>query len=162
LTQDEERKLRIEAMKVHQRRVKKMMDACPKLFGLILRHMSPESKDEVAQDPDYDIWSKATDPEKLWQAIVKTHKIDCVTSIEAVKELVARKAYQSIKQGLFETLGQYSEWFRETYHAYKATKKDPVDAPIDVKEPDQVMDFFHGLDDIKYAEFKQNVKMGGQ
>jgi len=152
----------MEAMKAHQRRVEKMMDACPKIFELILRHMSPESKDEVAQDPDYDIWSKATDPEKLWQAIVKTHKIDCVTSIEAVKELVARKAYQSIKQGLFETLGQYSEPFRETYHAYKATEKYPVDAPINVKEPDQAMDFFHGLDDIKYTEFKQNVKMGGQ
>jgi hypothetical protein len=37
-----------------------------------------------------------------------------------------------------------------------------VDAPIDVKEPDQAMDFFHGLDDIKYTEFKQNVKNGGQ
>jgi hypothetical protein len=102
----------------------KMMDAHPKLFGLILRHMSPESKDEVAQDPDYDIWSEATDPEKLWQAIVKTHKIDCVTSVDAVKELVARKAYQSIKQGPFETLAQYSKQLRETYHAYKATEKD--------------------------------------
>jgi len=79
--------------------------------------MSPESKDEVAQDPDYDDWSKATDREKLWQAIVKTHKIDCVTSVDAVKELAARKAYQLIKQGPFETLAQYSEWFRETYRA---------------------------------------------
>jgi len=70
LTQDEERKLRMEAMKAHQRRVEKMVDACPKLFGLILRHMNPESKDEVAQDLDYDVWSKAIDPEKLWQAIV--------------------------------------------------------------------------------------------
>jgi hypothetical protein len=69
----------------------------------------------VAQDPNYETWSEATDPEKLWQAIVKTHKVDCVTSIDAVKELVARKAYQSIRQGLFETLAQYSERFRETY-----------------------------------------------
>jgi len=160
LTQDEERKLRMEAMKAHQRRIKKMMDARPKLFGLILRHMSPESKDEVAQDPDYDVWNEATDLEKLWQAIVRTHKIDCVTSVDAVKELAARKAYQSIKQGPFETLAQYSEWFRETYRAYKATEKDPVNNLIDVKEADQAMDFFHGLDDVKYAEFKQNVKNG--
>jgi hypothetical protein len=80
--------------------------------------MSPESKDEVAQNPDYDVWSEATDPEKLWQAIVKTHKIDCVTSVDGVKELAARKAYQSIKQGPFETLAQYSELFRETYCTY--------------------------------------------
>jgi hypothetical protein len=55
---------------------------------------------------------------------------------------------------------QYSERFRETYHAYKATEKDPVDAPIDIKEPDQAMDFFHGLDETKYADSKQNVKNG--
>jgi hypothetical protein len=40
----------------------------------------------------------------------------------------------------------------------QTTKKDPIDNPIDVKEADQAMDFFHGLDDIKYAEFKQNMK----
>ncbi len=51
----------------------------------------------VAKDLDYDVWSEAMDPEKLWQAIVKTHKVDCVTSVEAIKELVARTAYQSIK-----------------------------------------------------------------
>jgi hypothetical protein len=34
-----------------------------------------------------------------------------------------------------------------------------VDALIDIKEPDQAMDFFHGLDDIKYVEFKQNVTL---
>jgi hypothetical protein len=43
-----------------------MLDERPKLYGLLLRRMSPESKDEVAQDPDYDTWSKATDQEKLW------------------------------------------------------------------------------------------------
>ncbi len=102
-----------------------MVDARPKQFGLIRRHMSPESKDEVAQDPDYDVWNEATDLEKLWQAIVRTHKIDYVTSVDAVKKLAARKAYQSIKQGPFETLAQYSEWFRETYRAYRQPRKTP-------------------------------------
>jgi hypothetical protein len=160
LTQDETRKLRMDAMKAHQRKLERMKDDCPKLYGLILRHMSPESKDEVAQDPDYETWSEATDPEKLWKAIVATHKVDCVTSVDAVKELAARKAYQSIRQGSFETLAQYSERFRETYRAYKATEKDPIDHTIAVSEPDKAMDFFHGLDDGRYAEFKKNVKNG--
>jgi hypothetical protein len=56
----------------------------------------------------------ATDPEKLWKVIIETHKVDCVSSIDAVKELAARKAYQMIKQGAFEMLAQYSERFRET------------------------------------------------
>jgi hypothetical protein len=154
LTQDEERKMRMDAMKAHQRKFERMKDDCPKLYGLILRHMSPESKDEVAQDPDYEVWSEATGPEKLWKAIVLTHKVDCVTSVDAVKELAARKAYQSIRQGSFETLAQYSKRFREAYRAYKATEKDPIDHPIDVSEPDQAMDFFHGLDEGRYAEFK--------
>jgi len=115
LTTGEARKMRMDAMKAHQRKLERMTDERPKLYGLILRHMSAESKDEVAQDPNYETWSEATDPEKLWQAIVKTHKVDCVTSIDAVKELVARKAYQLIRQGSFETLAQYSERFRETY-----------------------------------------------
>jgi hypothetical protein len=34
-------------------------------------------------------------------------------------------------------------------------EKDPIDHPIDVvSEPDQAMDFFHGLDEGRYAEFK--------
>jgi hypothetical protein len=160
LTQDEERKMRMDAMKAHQRKLERMKDNCPKLYGLILRHMSLESKDEVAQDPDYEVWSEATDPEKLWKAIVLTHKVDCMTSIDAVKELAARKAYQSIRQGSFETLAQYSERFREAYRAYKAMEKDPIDHPIDVSEPDQAMDFFHGLDEGRYAEFKYNIKNG--
>jgi len=37
--------------------------------------MSPESKVEVAQDMDYDVWSKAMDPEKLWQAMLKLTRL---------------------------------------------------------------------------------------
>jgi hypothetical protein len=153
LTTDEARKLRMDAMKAHHRKLERMTNERPKLYGLILRHMSAESKDEVTQDPNYETWSEATDPEKLWQVIMKTHKVDWVTSIDAIKELVARKAYQSIRQGSFETLAQYSERFSETYRAYKAIEKDPVDNPIRVSEPNQAIDFFHGLDDRRYAEF---------
>lgn len=35
-----------------------------KLYGLILEHMSVESKDEVAQEADYKAEHLATDPEK--------------------------------------------------------------------------------------------------
>jgi hypothetical protein len=75
--------------------------------------MSLESKDEVSKEPDY----------------------------AEVKALVARKSYQSIKQGSFESLAQYSERFRKTYRAYKESAVN-----VDVGEADQAMDFFHGLD----------------
>ena len=43
----------------------------PKLYGLIMQHMSAESRDEVKGELDYNIWNKEKDPEKLWQAIEK-------------------------------------------------------------------------------------------
>jgi hypothetical protein len=51
----------------------------------------------------------------LWQVIIKMHKVNCISNVDAIKELTARKAYQNIKQGSFETSAQYGECFRDTY-----------------------------------------------
>jgi hypothetical protein len=37
--------------------------------------MSVKIRDEVVQEPDYEALYLTTDPEKLWQATVKTHKV---------------------------------------------------------------------------------------
>jgi hypothetical protein len=100
--------VKTELVKDFAKQVGRMRADRPKLYGFILEHMSVESRDEVAREPDYEVWSIATDPEKLWQAIVKTHKVDCVSNVSQVKELPARKAYQNIRQGAFESLSQYS------------------------------------------------------
>jgi hypothetical protein len=78
--------------------------------------------------------------------------------VTAVKELTARKAYQNIKQGPFEALAQYSERFRDTYWAYKATGTQS--RPVDVPENEQALDFFHGLDQGRYATFKTSMLNG--
>jgi hypothetical protein len=150
--------LRTEMMKDFAKQVGKMKQDRPKLYGLILEHLSVESRDEIAQEQDYEIWHNATDPEKLWQAITKTHKVDCVSTVTQVKELTARKAYQTIKQGPFESLAQYSERFRETYCSYK--NMAPSSNPVDIEEGKQAMDFFHGLDQERYAVFKTNMLNG--
>ncbi len=106
-------KMNLEKFKEHTRKLTKMEEDRPKLYGLIMKNMSVESKDEVAQEPNYKVWHAEKGPEKLWQAIIRTHKVDCVSSVTAVKELAARKAYQSIKQGPFESLAQYSERFHD-------------------------------------------------
>jgi hypothetical protein len=94
----------------------------------------------------------------LWQAIIRTHKVDTVSNVDAVKDLVARKAYQNIKQGSFETLAQYSVRFHDTYKAYKAIATQ--ERPVDVAEQDQALDFFHGLDQGRYAQFKTSMLNG--
>jgi hypothetical protein len=57
-------------MKEMAKDVGKMNRGRPKL---IRQHMCVESR---AQEPDYPIWHEKKDPEKLWQAIVKTLKGD--------------------------------------------------------------------------------------
>jgi hypothetical protein len=106
--------------------------------------MSVESRDEVTQQPDYADWHAEKDPEKLWQVIVKMHKVDSTSHVMEVMELTARKVYQGIRMGTFETLTMYSERFHETYRAYKETAS--ATNPVDVKVKVQAMDFFHGLD----------------
>jgi D-ribose pyranose/furanose isomerase RbsD len=71
----------------------------PKLYGLILEHMSVESKDEVAQEADYKVWHKATDLEKLCQAIVKSHNVDCVSKVSQVKELTLKRRTSRSSKG---------------------------------------------------------------
>jgi hypothetical protein len=48
----------------------------PKLFGLIMQHLSVESKDGLRESPEYEECFAETDPEKLWLLIEGTHKVD--------------------------------------------------------------------------------------
>jgi hypothetical protein len=62
--------------------------------------------------------------------------------MDQVKELTTRKVCQTMKQGPFELLGQYSERFRETYWSYKNMAN--AEAHLDIGEAEQVMDFSMG------------------
>lgn len=79
--------------------------------------------------------------------------MDCVSHVSQVKELTAKKAYQHIKQGPFESLAQYSERIRETYLSYKHASV----VPVDINKKEQAIDFFLGLDQAKYGIFKTNM-----
>jgi hypothetical protein len=87
--------------------------------------MNIESREKKSQQPAYAVQHADKDLERLWQAIVVMYKVDCVRNMTEVMVLMARKAYQNIKQGAFEGLSQYSERCHETYQAYKATNQEP-------------------------------------
>jgi hypothetical protein len=74
------------------------------------------------------------------------------------KELMARKAYQQIKQGPFESLAKFSERFRETYQSYKNTSM--ATSPVNIEEKEQAMDFFHALDAGRYGTCKTSMLNG--
>jgi hypothetical protein len=88
-----------EVMKKLAKEVGKMNRDKPKLYGLFRKHMSMGSRDEVSQQLDHAVWHADKDLEKLRQAIVVRHKVDCVNNVTEVMILMARKAYQNIKQG---------------------------------------------------------------
>ena len=49
----------------------------------------------------------------------KTHKVDSLSSVTEVVILAARKVYQGLKQGPYESLVAFSEKFHNTYKAYE-------------------------------------------
>lgn len=91
----------------------------PRLYGLILEHMRVESKDEAAQEENYLEWSEHTDSEKMWQAIIKIHTVEYASNMEKVKELMARKTCQNIKQCTYDWLAHNNERFRDTCRVCK-------------------------------------------
>jgi hypothetical protein len=158
LDADEVRALKVETVKEYAKKLAKVDSDSPKMYGFIMQHLSVESKDEIAREQDYEVWSKALDAEKLWLAIVKTHKVDCVSNVSKVKELTARKAYQGIRQGAYESLAQYSERFCNTLCGFEEI--GTTANPVGISEKEQAMDFFHGLDQGKYRAFKAEMMNG--
>jgi hypothetical protein len=92
--------------------VQRMHVNMPKLIGLFMQNISQESKVVIREDADYLTWFPNKDPEKIWQALKKTHKVDSISIVKKVVEMTTRKNYQMIKQGGFESLTQFSKRFR--------------------------------------------------
>jgi hypothetical protein len=55
------------------------------LYGFIWKYMSLESRDKIKEEKDYDTWSQEKDAEKLWQAIIATHKVNMTSNVSALK-----------------------------------------------------------------------------
>jgi hypothetical protein len=71
-----------------------------------------------------------------------------VSKVEAVVKLAARTSYKSTRQGTYESIIMYKEHFDAALKAYKDQKNPDMD------DKDIAMDFFNGLDNVRYAAFK--------
>jgi hypothetical protein len=76
--------LQAKAFKDYARQGERIKADRPKLYGLILGKINVESKYEVAQEANYEIWQLVTDPENFRQTIVKTHKENYIGIISTV------------------------------------------------------------------------------
>jgi hypothetical protein len=126
-----------------------MINDRPKLYAMIWQYLSQESKEEVKRSADYEVIKNTRDAQQLWQVIEETHKVFTISRIAAVIKKTARKEYQLMHQGPYKSIITYKERFDIALKAYEDQEN------ADLLEPDVAMDFFNGLDNGRYAEFKK-------
>ena len=123
----------------------------PKLYALIYQYLSEESQEEIKRSDKFDTIDEATDPLGLWLLVEETHKVNTISKVEAVTKMAARKTYQAMCQGAFESIIAYKERFNAALKGYN-DQENP-----EMSEKDIAMDFFQGLDNARYAGFKKDI-----
>ena len=152
---NDEHGLQLDALKTDNReRAKKISamryDRTP-LYAFIIRHISHESLDAIKLVEGYDTWCSGNDPLQLWKAIEATHSVASSSRVPGVLKANARQSYQRAGQHAFETIVSYKERFDALLETYKGHDNPQLDAP------DIAMDFFGGLDNARYHDFKVGV-----
>ena len=115
---------------------------------MILGKLSQESHDEIKRHENYELMNGNKDPLTLWKAIKELHMVSTTSRVESVIKASSRYNYASCKQGAFENIITYKERFDFALQAYKANKNPTM------LEKVVAMEFFHGLDDGRYRDFK--------
>jgi hypothetical protein len=137
--------------KQRAKEVREMISKRPQLYACIYEKLSRESIDALKTTEGYEEYHLAKDPLALWLAIVATHKVATTTNVESVVRLETRSRYQKIRQGTYESIVSYKERFDEVLEAY-----NDMENP-EMADEDIAMDFFNGLDDARYGEFKTGL-----
>jgi len=140
-----------EAIKSYTKEMLNVDTQAPKMYGFIWKYLSVGSVEEIKQHKDFATFSVDKDPVALWKAIVETHRVDGVSKVPAIMKKDARDVYNDCKQGGFESLVTY----RERFDAAHKSQEDAGNAAISAA--DQAMDFFSGLDPVRYAEFRTTI-----
>jgi hypothetical protein len=117
------------------------------LFG----NISLENRDKIKEYKDFEEWSQEKDAEKLWRAIIDTHKVNTTSGVSALKQRSAWVTYVNCWQGGFESVISYKEQFIAAYKSYKDEGNPEKD------DEARAMDFFDGLDKIRYGDFKNHI-----
>jgi len=109
----------LEDIKKHRKELLKIKQETPKLYGLILQYLSEESLDEINRKEDFDDIDQKTDAVRLWALVEETHRVNSISKVEAITKMAARTAYQSIRQGSYESIITYKERFNSALKSYK-------------------------------------------
>jgi hypothetical protein len=146
----------MEEMKTYRKLRNEQKEKKPKLYATILKYLSEESLEAVKRATEWSEVEEEVDPEKLWTIIVNKHRVHSTSEVAAVVKLEARNQLQSLKQGGFESIISYKQRYTNALKAYHDQGNPMKDDLV------QAMDFFHGLDNGRYAELKVQYLNGLQ
>jgi hypothetical protein len=152
--EDLRKALYIDAVKGWRRANVVLVSKRSQTYALIWSYMSAESQDEVRTNDGYESFSVSLDPEELWKVVVATHGVNSVSKVQDVMKKAAREAYWKCRQGSFESLVTY----RANFDAVLVSYIEQGNA--DQGEVSNVMDFFGGLDNARYAHMKETLHNG--
>ena len=149
-----------DARKTRQRKIDQMRDNRSAFYAFMYDRLSNESVDAIKQLEEYEEINSSKDPLLLWLAIKQTHKTATNSNVGTIMRAETRKKYQDVRQGPFESIVAYKERFDFLLEAYNDMENPKME------EEDIAMDFFRGLDDTRYEEFKtsfmNDLMMGTQ
>ena len=140
-----------EARKSRLRHMASMKSDRTGLYAYILLHLSNESIDAMKLQNEWALADAGKDPLLLWLLIEATHRVGIVSRIPGVLKSESRNMYQRAVQSAYESIVAYKERFDDLRENY-----DEHGNP-EMEDADVAMDFYRGLDNSRYADFKTNL-----
>lgn len=163
-----ERRKLLKKVELREVKLAELDEAKVKLFAMLWRNLSEDSRDRVsratvpnpavADDEDatevINDWEDvltASDPVRLWQRILQTHR-GTDTGVSALDRREAQLAYERVRQGISETLLSYKERFDNALQ----TVQEYEDAAEETSQ--QAIRFIENLDSARYTGFRVRIK----
>jgi hypothetical protein len=88
--------------------------------------------------------------------VVETHRVHSTSEVALKVKLEARNQLQTLRQGAFKSTISFKQQYGNAIKAYHNQRNPTKD------DADQAMDFFHGLDNGRYTNFKVQYLKGLQ
>ena len=76
---------------------------------MILQYLSEETADEIKRSDKWEAIEKKTNPLELRKLVEDTHRVNSISKVQVISKLAARNTYNTICQGLYESIIAYKE-----------------------------------------------------
>jgi hypothetical protein len=112
--------LRLDAEKERNKEVRDLRLSLPKFYATLLRNVSPESKEEIKQHPDFDAADLSKDANVLWRIIMETHLTavhGAGDSMRVFDQMALRTKFSQLKQRHGVSIGVFKQEATSVFQA---------------------------------------------